>query len=92
MTEILPEYVDRLKHRGVDFYISMPGLWYEHRRDAHNDYHEPNGNVWAPPGPPKRGEILAALDHLLAMRKMICGVRLGWTCFWQRRRSAEGHS
>jgi hypothetical protein len=48
MTEVLPEFVDRLKQRGTKFYISSPGLWYEHRRDAHNDYHEPDGDVWAP--------------------------------------------
>jgi hypothetical protein len=48
MTEILPEFVNRLKQRGTVFYISSPGLWYEHRRDAHNTFHQPNGNVWAP--------------------------------------------
>lgn len=48
MTEILPDFVDRLKQRGIDFYISSPGLWYEHRRDAHNTYHQANGDVWAP--------------------------------------------
>jgi hypothetical protein len=48
MTEILPEFAERLKERGIAFYISTPGLWYEHRRDAHNDYRQPNGNVWAP--------------------------------------------
>ena len=48
MTEILPEFVQRLKERGTVFYVSNPGLWYEHRRDAHNDYRQPNGNVWAP--------------------------------------------
>ena len=48
MTEILPDFVKRLKERGIAFYISTPGLWYEHRRDAHNDYRQPNGNVWAP--------------------------------------------
>lgn len=48
MTEILPEFAERLKERGIAFYVSTPGLWYEHRRDAHNDYRQPNGNVWAP--------------------------------------------
>jgi hypothetical protein len=48
MTEILPEFVNRLAQRGIAFYISNPGLWYEHRRDAHNDFHQSNGNVWAP--------------------------------------------
>ncbi len=48
MTEILPDFVTRMKQRGTVFYISSPGLWYEHRRDAHNTFHQPNGNVWAP--------------------------------------------
>ena len=48
MTEILPDFVQRLKQREIKFYVSSPGLWYEHRRDAHNDYHEANGDVWAP--------------------------------------------
>jgi hypothetical protein len=48
MTEILPDFVIRLKQRGTDFYISSPGLWYEHRRDAHNDFHQIDGKVWAP--------------------------------------------
>jgi hypothetical protein len=48
LTEDLPDYVARLKQRGTIFYISSPGLWYEHRRDAHNVYRQPNGNVWAP--------------------------------------------
>lgn len=48
MTEDLPEFVSQLKRRGTVFYISIPGLWYEHRRDAHNTFHQANGNVWAP--------------------------------------------
>lgn len=48
LTEILPQFVDQLKHRGIQFYITTPGLWYDHRRDAHNDFRQPNGNVWAP--------------------------------------------
>ncbi|HKO20017.1 MAG TPA: DUF6298 domain-containing protein [Acidobacteriaceae bacterium] len=48
MTEVLPDFVERLKERSIAFYISTPGLWYEHRRDAHNDHRQPNGNVWAP--------------------------------------------
>jgi hypothetical protein len=48
MTEDLPGFVSRLKERGTAFYISSPGLWYEHRRDAHNTFHQANGNVWAP--------------------------------------------
>jgi hypothetical protein len=48
MTEILPDFVSHMKQRGTVFYISSPGLWYEHRRDAHNTFHQPNGNVWAP--------------------------------------------
>lgn len=48
MTEVLPDFVNRLKQRGTVFYISSPGLWYEHRRDAHNTFHQANGDVWAP--------------------------------------------
>ena len=48
MTEDLLEFVSRLKQRGTAFYISSPGLCYEHRRDAHNTFHQVNGNVWAP--------------------------------------------
>ena len=48
MTEVLPDFVNRLKLRGTVFYISSPGLWYEHRRDAHNTFRQPNGDVWAP--------------------------------------------
>lgn len=48
MTEDLPDFVNRLKQRGTVFYISSPGLWYEHRRDAHNTFHQADGNVWAP--------------------------------------------
>jgi hypothetical protein len=48
MTEDLPDYVHRLKQRGIVFYNSMPGLWYEHRRDAHTVIHQPNSEVWAP--------------------------------------------
>lgn len=48
MTEALPEFVNRLKQHGTAFYISSPGLWYEHRRDAHNTFHQTDGDVWAP--------------------------------------------
>jgi Family of unknown function (DUF6298) len=48
MTEDLPDFVNRLKQRGTVFYISSPGLWYEHRRDAHNTFHQANGDVWGP--------------------------------------------
>ncbi len=44
----MANFVGKLKQRGTVFYISSPGLWYEHRRDAHNVYRQPNGNVWAP--------------------------------------------
>jgi hypothetical protein len=48
MTEILPDFAHRLKERGIAFYVTTPGLWYEHRRDAHNDFRQQNGDVWAP--------------------------------------------
>lgn len=48
LTEDLPEFATRLKAKGVIFLQVGPGLWYEHRRDAHMIDHEPDGNVWAP--------------------------------------------
>jgi hypothetical protein len=48
LTEDLPEFAARLKKRGVIFLQVGPGLWYEHRRDAHTVDHQPDTNVWAP--------------------------------------------
>jgi hypothetical protein len=48
LTEDLHELVARSKRRGVAFYQTIPGLWYEHRRDEHTVTRQPNGDVWAP--------------------------------------------
>jgi hypothetical protein len=48
LTEDLNEFISRIKARGGTFIQVNPGLWYDHRRDAHMIDHEPDGNVWAP--------------------------------------------
>jgi hypothetical protein len=48
LTEDLNELVARAKHRGTAFYQTIPGLWYEHRRDEHTVTRQQNGDVWAP--------------------------------------------
>ena len=48
LTEDLSELVARAKRRGTVFYQTIPGLWYEHRRDEHTVARQPNGDVWAP--------------------------------------------
>jgi hypothetical protein len=48
LTEDLHELAARAKARGVVFYETIPGLWYEHRRDAHTVDRQPDANVWAP--------------------------------------------
>ncbi len=48
LTEDLPEFAARLKKRGILFLQVGPGLWYDHRRDAHTIVQQPDGNVWAP--------------------------------------------
>ena len=48
LTEDLAEFAARIKARGGLFIQVNPGLWYDHRRDAHMIDHEPDGNVWAP--------------------------------------------
>ena len=46
-TEDLADMAQRLKDREVVTIQVTPGLWYEHRRDAHNvERHD--GDVWAP--------------------------------------------
>ncbi len=47
-TEDLAEMAARLKARNVISIQVNPGLWYEHRRDAHSDERREDGNVWAP--------------------------------------------
>jgi hypothetical protein len=48
LTEDLNELVARAKQRGIAFYQTIPGLWYEHRRDEHTVTRQQNGDVWAP--------------------------------------------
>ena len=48
LTEDLPEMAARLKNRGVVSIQINPGLWYDHRRDAHTVERRDDGNVWAP--------------------------------------------
>lgn len=47
-TEDLAQMADRLKQRGIVSIQINPGLWYEHRRDAHTIERRDDGNVWAP--------------------------------------------
>jgi hypothetical protein len=47
-TEDLKDMVARLKQRGVASIQVNPGLWYEHRRDAHTIERRADGDVWAP--------------------------------------------
>jgi hypothetical protein len=47
-TEDLKEMVARLKNRNTISLQVNPGLWYEHRRDAHTVERRDDGNVWAP--------------------------------------------
>ncbi|ADW70523.1 DUF6298 domain-containing protein [Granulicella tundricola] len=48
LTEDLPEMASRLKARGIVSIQINPGLWYDHRRDAHTVERRDDGNVWAP--------------------------------------------
>ena len=48
LTEDLPELAARLKSRGILFYQTIPGLWYEHRRDEHTVTRQTNADAWAP--------------------------------------------
>jgi hypothetical protein len=48
LTEDLHELAIRVKQAGNIFYQSIPGLWYDHRRDEHSITRQQNGDVWAP--------------------------------------------
>jgi hypothetical protein len=48
LTEDLAQMAARLKARGIVSIQVNPGLWYDHRRDAHTVEHRDDGNVWAP--------------------------------------------
>ncbi len=47
-TEDLNEMVARMKGRNTISIQVNPGLWYEHRRDAHTVERRADGDVWAP--------------------------------------------
>jgi Family of unknown function (DUF6298) len=47
-TEDLKEMVARLQSRNTISMQVNPGLWYEHRRDAHTVERRADGDVWAP--------------------------------------------
>jgi hypothetical protein len=48
LTEDLAQMAARTKKRGVITIQVNPGLWYEHRRDAHTVDHRADADVWAP--------------------------------------------
>jgi hypothetical protein len=47
-TEDLKEMVAHIKSRNTISIQVNPGLWYDHRRDAHNVERRADGDVWAP--------------------------------------------
>jgi hypothetical protein len=48
LTEDLAALAGRMVAEGTPFYQSIPGLWYDRRRDEHSTVMRPDGNVWAP--------------------------------------------
>ncbi len=48
LTEDLPALAARMVAQGTPFYQSIPGLWYDRRRDEHSIASRTDGNVWAP--------------------------------------------
>ena len=48
LTEDLPALAARMVEDGTPFYQSVPGLWYDRRRDEHSIVSRPDANVWAP--------------------------------------------
>lgn len=48
LTEDLQTMVERMVARHAVAIQVNPGLWYDHRRDAHNVERRANGDVWAP--------------------------------------------
>lgn len=47
-TEDLEQLAERLKQQNIVSFQVMPGLWYDHRRDAHTVERREDGDVWAP--------------------------------------------
>jgi len=48
LTEDLAALAERMVSDGTPFYQSIPGLWYDRRRDEHSTIMRPDANVWAP--------------------------------------------
>ena len=48
LTEDLDALAARMVAQGTPFFQSIPGLWYDRRRDEHSTNMRPDGNVWAP--------------------------------------------
>ena len=48
LTEDLPALAARMVAQGTPFYQSIPGLWYDRKRDEHSIVSRTDGNVWAP--------------------------------------------
>jgi hypothetical protein len=48
LTEDLDSLAARMVAQGTPFYQSIPGLWYDRRRDEHSTNSRPDANVWAP--------------------------------------------
>jgi hypothetical protein len=48
LTEDLAELAARMVAQGTPFYQSIPGLWYDRRRDEHSIISRADANVWAP--------------------------------------------
>jgi hypothetical protein len=48
LTEDLAALAGRMVLDGTPFYQSIPGLWYDRRRDEHSTAMREDGNVWAP--------------------------------------------
>jgi hypothetical protein len=48
LTEDLDALAARMVAQGTPFFQSIPGLWYDRRRDEHSTNMRPDANVWAP--------------------------------------------
>jgi Family of unknown function (DUF6298) len=48
LTEDLPALAAKMVADGTPFVQTIPGLWYDRRRDEHSINMRPDGNVWAP--------------------------------------------
>ena len=48
LTEDLVALAARMVAQGTPFYQSIPGLWYDRRRDEHSIVSRTDGNVWSP--------------------------------------------